>query len=197
MQADQTNGTRVLGLGIGKLVEILTTLDENGELDACRSCPRCWPGAAGGSGSTSSPSSSATELLRAAPERIPSWSGRQYVQDVRSGNASALATVRTVGVGLFNEYQDASRGVLPRPLRIRGDHLGARPGPGQQAGAVEGGRAAVGGHQLAVVVQLPAAGRRLLELPGEGAEPQVAGGSAAAVTRPSPARSRASRGRWL
>jgi hypothetical protein len=39
MQADQTNGTRVLGLGIGELVEvrsaqeILATLDENGELD--------------------------------------------------------------------------------------------------------------------------------------------------------------------
>ena len=41
----------------------------------------------------------ATELLRAAPERIPSWDVRQYVQDVRSGNAGALATIRTVAVG--------------------------------------------------------------------------------------------------
>ena len=61
----------------------------------------------------------ATELLRAAPERIPSWDARQYVQDVRSGNAGALATIRTVAVGLFNEYQDLSRRLLPRPLRIR------------------------------------------------------------------------------
>jgi glycosyltransferase involved in cell wall biosynthesis len=64
----------------------------------------------------------ATELLRAAPERIPSWDVRQYVQDVRSGNAGALATIRTVAVGLFNEYQDASRRLLPRRLRIRGGH---------------------------------------------------------------------------
>ena len=64
----------------------------------------------------------ATELLRAAPERIPSWDVRQYVQDVRSGNAGALATIRTVAVGLFNEYQDASRRLLPRRLRIRDGH---------------------------------------------------------------------------
>ena len=61
----------------------------------------------------------ATELLRAAPERIPAWDGRQYLQDVRSGNAGALAMIRTLGIGLFNEYQDASRRLLPRPLRIR------------------------------------------------------------------------------
>jgi hypothetical protein len=61
----------------------------------------------------------ATELRRAAPERIPSWDARQYLQDVRSGNAGALATIRTVSVGLFNEYQDLSRRILPRPLRIR------------------------------------------------------------------------------
>jgi hypothetical protein len=61
----------------------------------------------------------ATELLRAAHERIPSWDARQYVQDVRSGNAGALATTRTVCIGLFNEYQDLSRRLLPRPLRIR------------------------------------------------------------------------------
>jgi hypothetical protein len=61
----------------------------------------------------------ATELLRAAPERIPSWDGRQYVRDVRSGNTGALAMIRTICVGLFNEYQDVSRRILPRPLRIR------------------------------------------------------------------------------
>jgi hypothetical protein len=62
----------------------------------------------------------ATELLRAAPERIPAWDGRQYLEDVRSGNASFRATIRTLGIGLFNEYQDFSRRFVPRPLRIRG-----------------------------------------------------------------------------
>ena len=62
----------------------------------------------------------ATELLRAAPERIPSWEGRQYVQDVRSGNTGVLAMIRTLIIALFNEYQDVSRRLLPRPLRIRG-----------------------------------------------------------------------------
>jgi hypothetical protein len=62
----------------------------------------------------------ATELLRAAPERIPAWDARQYVLDVRSGNTGVVAAVRTVAIGLFNEYQDASRRLLPRPLRIRG-----------------------------------------------------------------------------
>ena len=61
----------------------------------------------------------ATELLRAAPERIPAWDARQYLQDVRSGNASLLATIRAVAIGLFNEYQDFSRRFVPRPLRIR------------------------------------------------------------------------------
>jgi hypothetical protein len=64
----------------------------------------------------------ATELLRAAPERIPSWDARQYLQDVRSGNAGALAMVRTLAIGLFNEYQDAGRRLLPRRLRIRDGH---------------------------------------------------------------------------
>ena len=61
----------------------------------------------------------ATELIRAAPERVPSWDGRQYVRDVRSDNAHVLATVRTIAVGLFNEYQDASRRLVPAPLRLR------------------------------------------------------------------------------
>ena len=61
----------------------------------------------------------ATELRRAAPERIPSWDGRQYVRDVRSGNVGAVAMTRTIAVGLFNEYQDASRRRLPARLRLR------------------------------------------------------------------------------
>jgi hypothetical protein len=62
----------------------------------------------------------ATELLRAAPEWVPPWDLRQYVLDVRSGNARLLTTLRSVGVGAFNEYQDLSRRWLPGPLRIRG-----------------------------------------------------------------------------
>jgi hypothetical protein len=61
----------------------------------------------------------ATELLRAAPTRVPPWDVGQYVLDVRSGNAGLLATIRAVAIGLFNEYQDLSRRFLPRPLRIR------------------------------------------------------------------------------
>ena len=62
----------------------------------------------------------ATELMRAAPQWIPPWDIKQYVLDVRSGNAGLLATARSLAVGAFNEYQDLSRRFLPRPLRIRG-----------------------------------------------------------------------------
>ena len=65
----------------------------------------------------------ATELLRAAPERIPPWDLDQYVQDVRSTNAGLLTVLRTVVVGAFNEYQDLSVKLLPRWLRI---HEGKR-----------------------------------------------------------------------
>jgi hypothetical protein len=61
----------------------------------------------------------ATELLRAAPGRVPPWDVSQYVLDVRSGNAGLFATIRAVAIGMFNEYQDFSRGFLPKPLRIR------------------------------------------------------------------------------
>jgi hypothetical protein len=61
----------------------------------------------------------ATELPRAAPEWVPPWDLKQYVLDVRSGNAGLWATVRSVLVGTFNEYQDFSRRHLPAPLRIR------------------------------------------------------------------------------
>jgi hypothetical protein len=65
----------------------------------------------------------ATELLRAAPARIPPWDIGQYVEDVRSGNVGFLTMLRSVIVGFFNEYQDLSRKFLPRWLRI---HDGAR-----------------------------------------------------------------------
>lgn len=61
----------------------------------------------------------ATELLRAAPERLPFRDMRQYVTDVRVGNAGIFATLRTLFFGLFNRYQKVSR-KLPRWLRIKG-----------------------------------------------------------------------------
>jgi hypothetical protein len=61
----------------------------------------------------------ATELLRAAPERVPPWDVSQYMLDVRSGNAGLLAMVRAVAIGVFNEYQDFSRRFLPKSLWIR------------------------------------------------------------------------------
>jgi hypothetical protein len=62
----------------------------------------------------------ATELPRAAPDFVPSWDLRQYVADVRSGNATASRALRTVVIGAFNELQDLSRRLLPRWLRISG-----------------------------------------------------------------------------
>jgi hypothetical protein len=62
----------------------------------------------------------ATELLRAAPTHVPSWDFRQYLEDVRSGNAGVRKAVRAVLVGAFNEFQDLSGRFLPRMLRIRG-----------------------------------------------------------------------------
>lgn len=61
-----------------------------------------------------------TELMRAAPEVIPFWDPRQYVEDVRSGNSRLREVVRAVLVGLFNKYQEVSRRLLPPRLRIHG-----------------------------------------------------------------------------
>ena len=66
------------------------------------------------------PADPAAPGRRSTPARRPSSCGRhpsgsrpgtlsQYVLDVRSGNASLGATVRSVLVGAFNEYQDFSR----------------------------------------------------------------------------------------
>jgi hypothetical protein len=77
-------------------------------------------GADAASSSEEAFSCQATELMRAALERIPSWDVRQYALDVRSGNASALAMMRALFVGLFNEFQDFSSRFLPRRVLIRG-----------------------------------------------------------------------------
>ncbi|MFF5210347.1 hypothetical protein [Streptosporangium sp. NPDC000396] len=62
----------------------------------------------------------ATELLRAAPTCLPLKDVRQYVMDVRTGNASTFFAFRALLVGLFNRFQDRSRRVLPSWLRIKG-----------------------------------------------------------------------------
>ncbi|MFJ2028461.1 hypothetical protein [Streptosporangium sp. NPDC087985] len=61
----------------------------------------------------------ATELLRAAPTCLPLKDVRQYVMDVRTGNAGMFFTLRAFLVGLFNRFQDRSRHALPSWLRIR------------------------------------------------------------------------------
>jgi hypothetical protein len=54
----------------------------------------------------------ATELLRAAPEVLPIRDLGQFVQDVRSGNATVLWTARAFVVGVYNR--------LPAKLRPKG-----------------------------------------------------------------------------
>ncbi len=61
----------------------------------------------------------ATELPRAVGRVIPMHDARQYVNDVRYGNASAWSAVRGILVGAFNQFQDRSL-KLPARLRIRG-----------------------------------------------------------------------------
>ena len=62
----------------------------------------------------------ATELLRAAPELLPFRELRQYVWDVRSGNAGVLAVVGAFLAGLFNHLQGVSTRIVPRRLLFRG-----------------------------------------------------------------------------
>jgi hypothetical protein len=61
----------------------------------------------------------ATELLRAAPTRLPLWDLSQYITDVRTGNVGVFAMLRSLLVGAFNAYQTRSRRLLPPWLRIR------------------------------------------------------------------------------
>ncbi|MBO3746975.1 hypothetical protein J5X84_12935 [Streptosporangiaceae bacterium NEAU-GS5] len=61
----------------------------------------------------------ATQLLEAAPERLPLRNLGQYVEDVKVGNTSSAAAARTVFFFLFNRYQRLSK-KFPRPLRVKG-----------------------------------------------------------------------------
>ncbi|WP_171074921.1 hypothetical protein [Nonomuraea basaltis] len=75
----------------------------------------------------------ATELLRAAPERLPFRNMGQYVTDIRVGNAGVGSTLRTLFFGLFNRYQKFSRR-FPSRLRIKGGLAWGFVQPGPHTG---------------------------------------------------------------
>ncbi len=62
----------------------------------------------------------ATELKKATTRPVPWWEPGQYVEDVRSRNASVGKVVRGLAVGFFNKFQQANARLLPRFCLIRG-----------------------------------------------------------------------------
>jgi hypothetical protein len=62
----------------------------------------------------------ATELLRATTAPLPWWELRQYVRDVRSGNAGVLPVLRGLLVGFFNKFQQANVRLFPGFCVIHG-----------------------------------------------------------------------------
>jgi hypothetical protein len=62
----------------------------------------------------------ATELLRAAPDVLPFKHLGQFVEDVRTGNAGLLWTLRAVFVAFYNRMQGLSKRHLPPGLRFKG-----------------------------------------------------------------------------
>ena len=71
----------------------------------------------------------ATEMPRAAPERLPLKQLGQYREDVVSGNAGVRAVVTASWSRLFNRYQDLSKRFLPRlPAHPGRAALGLPPG---------------------------------------------------------------------
>jgi hypothetical protein len=62
----------------------------------------------------------ATEMMRAAPVRMKWWDPRQYLRDVRSGNAGVRAMLRYLLIMLFNKFQTANRRYLPGMPLIHG-----------------------------------------------------------------------------
>jgi hypothetical protein len=62
----------------------------------------------------------ATELKRATPSEVPWWQPAQYVQDIRSGNATLGRVIRGVMVGFFNKLQQVNTRFLPRFTLIHG-----------------------------------------------------------------------------
>jgi hypothetical protein len=62
----------------------------------------------------------ATELKRATPSELPWWQAAQYVQDIRSGNATLGRVIRGLVIGFFNMLQKANTRFLPRFTLIHG-----------------------------------------------------------------------------
>ena len=62
----------------------------------------------------------ATELMRAAPARLPWWDLRHYVRDVLSGDANAFPMLRSILIMLFNKFQRANQKFFPGILLVRG-----------------------------------------------------------------------------
>jgi hypothetical protein len=62
----------------------------------------------------------ATELKRATASEVPWWEPAQYVQDIRSGNATLGRVIRGLVVGFFNKLQQANTRFLPRYTLIHG-----------------------------------------------------------------------------
>jgi hypothetical protein len=61
----------------------------------------------------------ATELLRAAPVCLPARDLGQFVTDVKTGNVSAISSLKAFLVVFFNRLQGLSKRVLPRRLWFR------------------------------------------------------------------------------
>jgi hypothetical protein len=62
----------------------------------------------------------ATELKRATPSEVPWWQPAQYVQDLRSGNATLGRVIRGLVIGFFNKLQQGNTRFLPRFTLIHG-----------------------------------------------------------------------------
>jgi hypothetical protein len=62
----------------------------------------------------------ATEIVRAAPEKVNWWDVGQYARDVRSGNARLIPMLRSILVMLFNKFQRANEKLLPKVRLIHG-----------------------------------------------------------------------------
>jgi hypothetical protein len=62
----------------------------------------------------------ATQLRRATTGDVPFWDPRQYVRDVRSGNAEVSSVVRGLLIGFFNKFQQLNAKLLPRFCLLRG-----------------------------------------------------------------------------
>ncbi|MFC4908585.1 hypothetical protein [Actinomadura gamaensis] len=60
----------------------------------------------------------ATELLRAAPERVGVKNISQFVEDVRTGNNTIGESVKAFLIGGYNRYQDLTRERLPKQFLI-------------------------------------------------------------------------------